>query len=144
MSEHDPEAELGVERKRWPLWKILVVVAVLSAVPCVLLTVLVASIAMPAVLQSVMEASQAQAKADIDRIEAAVIHYALLRDGQYPASLDDLPDYASAPEDPWGRAYVYEPPPRGTDDYRILTYGADGTPGGEGPNLDIDHEMLLD
>ena len=41
------------------------------------------------------------------------------------------------PVDPWGNPYVYLSP--GTHgDYDIISYGADGEPGGEGNNADID------
>jgi general secretion pathway protein G len=40
------------------------------------------------------------------------------------------------PKDPWGNDYVYLSP--GVhDDFDLLSYGADGTPGGEGYNRDI-------
>lgn len=40
------------------------------------------------------------------------------------------------PKDPWGNAYVYRSP--GTkSDYEIMSYGKDGTPGGNGENADI-------
>ena len=50
-------------------------------------------------------------------------------------------DGDSLPTDPWGRGYVYTPPV--TDDRgvattpKILSYGADGQPGGEGLNADV-------
>ena len=40
------------------------------------------------------------------------------------------------PEDPWGNEYIYISPGSGGD-YDIVTYGADGQPGGEGYNADI-------
>jgi len=40
------------------------------------------------------------------------------------------------PNDPWGRAYVYETDAAGTL-YRIVSYGADGRPGGAGAGADI-------
>lgn len=45
------------------------------------------------------------------------------------------------PMDPWGNAYIYQPPiinesGRPTSPV-IITYGADGTPGGSGLNADI-------
>ncbi len=40
------------------------------------------------------------------------------------------------PKDPWGRPYQYQSP--GTHgDYDLFSYGADGSPGGEGENKDI-------
>jgi general secretion pathway protein G len=45
-----------------------------------------------------------------------------LRDGQMPL-------------DPWGRPYQFQP--SGDKPNRVISYGADGAPGGEGPNADI-------
>jgi general secretion pathway protein G len=40
------------------------------------------------------------------------------------------------PLDPWGNSYIYLCP--GTHfDYDLVSYGADGEPGGEGDNADI-------
>jgi len=41
------------------------------------------------------------------------------------------------PLDPWGRAYVYHYPSEQGDEPEIISYGADGQPGGEGVNADI-------
>jgi general secretion pathway protein G len=40
------------------------------------------------------------------------------------------------PLDPWSKAYVYRSPGE-HGPYEIISYGADGTPGGEGDNRDI-------
>ncbi len=40
------------------------------------------------------------------------------------------------PLDPWGKAYVYRSPGE-HGPYDLLSYGADGTPGGDGDNRDI-------
>lgn len=40
------------------------------------------------------------------------------------------------PQDPWGHYYIYISP-GAKGDYDIITYGADGQPGGEGYNADI-------
>jgi hypothetical protein len=39
--------------------------------------------------------------------------------------------------------YVYEPP-RGTQGYRVISYGKDGVPGGEGENADIDNITIME
>ena len=39
------------------------------------------------------------------------------------------------PRDPWGNPYVYEP--SGADWADVLSYGADGQPGGKGAGADI-------
>jgi len=41
------------------------------------------------------------------------------------------------PVDPWGRPYVYKYPGEHGDEPDIISYGADGQPGGEGINGDI-------
>ena len=40
-----------------------------------------------------------------------------------------------APLDPWNAPYVYRP--IGPSSYELLSYGADGAPGGDGDNADI-------
>ena len=40
------------------------------------------------------------------------------------------------PEDPWGKPYVYKSP-GDHGPYDIISYAADGVPGGEGDNRDI-------
>lgn len=41
------------------------------------------------------------------------------------------------PVDPWGREFVYKYPGEHGDDPDVISYGADGTAGGEGNNADI-------
>jgi general secretion pathway protein G len=41
------------------------------------------------------------------------------------------------PVDPWGRPYLYKYPGEHGDEPDIVSYGADGAPGGEGINADI-------
>lgn len=40
------------------------------------------------------------------------------------------------PVDPWGKPYVYKSPGE-HGDYDLISYGLDGTPGGEGENEDV-------
>jgi general secretion pathway protein G len=68
--------------------------------------------------------------------------------GQTPSSLDELVNEptdvtgwngpyikSSLLKDPWGRPYVYRAPGE-HGEFDIMTYGADGQPGGEGKNAD--------
>jgi general secretion pathway protein G len=84
-------------------------------------------------------------------IQAALEMYALNNNGKYPDTLETLvtPDVNGAtylhattlPLDPWKRPYVYEPPsPPNHPNPRIYSLGADGKPGGEGENADIEME----
>jgi general secretion pathway protein G len=41
------------------------------------------------------------------------------------------------PNDPWGRPYIYKFAGKTLDKPEIISYGADGLPGGEGYNADI-------
>jgi len=41
------------------------------------------------------------------------------------------------PSDPWGHQYIYKFPGDHGDEPDIMSYGADGQPGGEGTNADI-------
>lgn len=42
------------------------------------------------------------------------------------------------PSDPWGHAFIYRSPGRNRQPYTIVSYGADGSPGGEGEDADIE------
>jgi len=102
------------------------------------------------------EAKTIKAKIDIVAIETSLKMYKL-DNGTYPsteqglAALIEKPstepmatnwsengylDKKKIPKDPWGREYLYLCP--GVNgDYDILSYGADGAPGGDGKNQDI-------
>jgi general secretion pathway protein G len=54
-----------------------------------------------------------------------------------PASWDGPYLAKEVPLDPWGNAYVYRFPGEHGDMPDIISYGADGQPGGEGFNADI-------
>jgi general secretion pathway protein G len=41
------------------------------------------------------------------------------------------------PKDPWERPYYFRSPGEGGRPYDLLSYGADGAPGGEGDNHDV-------
>jgi general secretion pathway protein G len=59
---------------------------------------------------------------------------------QRPFGLDrwDGPYLKKAvPKDPWDRPYYYRSPGEGGRPYDLLSYGADGAPGGEGDNRDV-------
>ena len=50
-------------------------------------------------------------------------------DGPYPKK--------PIPLDPWKHAYIYRFPGQHSNDYDLLSYGADGQEGGDGDNADI-------
>ena len=86
-------------------------------------------------------------------VEAALENYAI-NCGGYPDDLDallkspeDLEDKWRGPYlkkkellDPWDNPFVYEPSEESSSGvYVLISYGADGRPGGEGENEDIDN-----
>src|SRR5436190_18684398 len=98
-----------------------------------------------------------KAKADAAKIEIGQIAQSLdlfkLEVGRYPTTQEGLQALISAPagvnnwngpywkkssvpKDPWGTEYKYSSPAANAP-YEIISLGADGREGGEGPNKDI-------
>ena len=108
------------------------------------------------------QAKEVQARVQIEGLETALKLYKL-DNGVYPSTEQGLqaliepPDAGTVPKnwrqggyleksklptDPWGNEFVYLSP--GTQgDYDITSYGADGVPGGENENKDINNWELL-
>ncbi len=104
------------------------------------------------------QAKQVKAKVDISALESALKLYKL-DNGRYPATEQGLQalvekpetgnvpkkwkeggylDKGKVPKDPWGNEFVYiSPGVHG--DYDVISYGADGVPGGEGEDKDINN-----
>lgn len=59
--------------------------------------------------------------------------------GRIPESYPDegYLDSRLVPVDPWGTPYIYLVPGRHGEPFEIISYGADGEPGGEGEAADI-------
>lgn len=112
----------------------------------------------PKIMGEPEKAKQTKAKIDIQALETALKMYKL-DNGHYPATSQGLQALVTAPsggpsaknwreggyleksklsKDPWGNAYVYlSPGVHG--DFDIISYGADGEPGGTGKNKDINN-----
>ncbi len=110
------------------------------------------------VLQNVKQAKRTKAIADIATMKTALQMYAA-HNGAPPSQQQGLAaliakptgapappnwqgpylDKKTVPLDPWGHEYVYTV--SGEDEYSVVSYGADGQPGGEGnDNADVDME----
>jgi general secretion pathway protein G len=61
-----------------------------------------------------------------------------------PHAKPTAPYYVTADQliDPWGRPYLYLTPGPGGHPFEIISYGADGEPGGEGEDEDISSASL--
>lgn len=119
------------------------------------LMVVIAIIAMLAtvvavnVLGSLQDASTAKAQADIKSFETAIVAYriAFKRFPTQDEGLDALINnekrnflsQKTIPKDPWGNDYIYT---LEGSEYKIVSLGADGQPGGTGENADISSDNL--
>jgi general secretion pathway protein G len=98
------------------------------------------------VLGALEDANRGSAQAQIRTFKTAIVSYKLAF-GKFPDNLDQLInnskrpflDAREVPMDPWGNPYVYTV--EGAN-FRIVSYGADGVPGGDGDNADIDSSNL--
>ena len=123
------------------LVEVLVVVAILG----LLATVLTVGVA-----GALGQGKHEIAKTGIGVLQQKVETYYLAKD-QWPSvdvGLQQLSDGHSKPtdafylkpeqlRDPWGNSYLFVVPGPSDHPYEIVTYGADGQPGGEGENADI-------
>jgi general secretion pathway protein G len=134
----------GSGNKGFTLIELMVVIVILS-----ILAVYMA----PRLVGRDDQARQLRAKVDIEALETALKLYRL-DTGSYPTTQQGLEALTIQPEgaknwrsggylekgrllkDPWGNEYIYLSP--GTHgEFDIISYGADGQPGGEGVNADI-------
>jgi general secretion pathway protein G len=136
----------GVARRAFTLLEVLVVIVVIAVL---------ATFVAPNLFRNVDDAKVATARAQIESLATALDSYRLDH-GRYPTTAQGLgalwqkptidppanwtePYLRKAvPDDPWGRPYVYIAPGRvNPTSFDLLSYGADGQPGGEGDDADI-------
>ena len=115
---------------------------------------ILAAFAIPRVLNRTEDARRARAISDIKTVGTALDMYKA-DNGEYPTSEQGLDALRQAPTsdpvpknwngpylkepitaDPWGNPYQYESPGANGNDYDLITFGADGQPGGDGKNTD--------
>ncbi len=112
----------------------------------------------PKIMSRPGEAKQVKARLDIQNLETALKLYKL-DNGSYPGTeqgllaLVEVPETGAipkkwkkggylekgrVPKDPWGNDFIYLSPGL-QGDFDIISYGADGVPGGEDENKDINN-----
>ena len=109
---------------------------------------LIAGLVLPGIIGKAEGAKAKAAAAQVSRLAMAVESY-YLDTGSTPESLEQLVKEPgdtkgwngpyvkpSALKDPWGRDYDYQYPGE-HGDFDLVSLGADGQPGGEGKNADI-------
>lgn len=105
----------------------------------------------PRVLQRVGQSKQVAAQNNALAISSALKQY-MLDNGVFPdpnnlgvlAAKPTSPDSkgpwldnADALKDPWGRPYILVIPAQKNADFDVVSYGADGKPGGTGEDADV-------
>ena len=134
------------DKRGFTLIEIMVVVVILGVL---------AAIIVPKFLGRPDEAKVTKAKVDIKSLEEALGLFKL-DNGFYPSTeqglkaLVEKPEIGRIPEkfqaggylkrvpnDPWGTPFVYISPGVHSRDFDLISYGADGQPGGENFDADI-------
>jgi general secretion pathway protein G len=133
----------GLRARGFTLLELLVVLLIIA---------LLAGYVGPKLFGEVGKARSKTAASQMKGIESALDRYRL-DTGHYPTTEAGLPalmtnvgntsgwdgPYMSSavPNDPWGKPYIYRSPGENGKDYDLMTYGADGKPGGTGEDADI-------
>ena len=87
------------------------------------------------------EGRRTAAKTQIESLAAALQRFNI-EHGRFPTEEEGLASLRAyltkeIPNDPWDRPYIYRFPGEYGPEPDIMSHGADGQPGGEGPNEDI-------
>jgi general secretion pathway protein G len=136
-----------IDNRGFTLIELMVVIVILG---------ILAGLIVPRIMSRPDEARQLKAKIQIESLETALNLYKL-DNGKYPSTeqglqaliekpeTGDIPkkwreggylEKGKLPKDPWSNDFVYLSPGL-HGEYDIISYGADGTAGGEGKNKDI-------
>ncbi len=117
----------------------------------IIIIALIATLIGPNIFKRLSQGKQKAAKVQIEMLGQALDSYRL-DIGTYPTTSEGLNALITnpgveqwdgpylkktvLPKDPWNRDYQYQSPGSNSE-YDLFSYGADGTPGGDGENKDI-------
>jgi general secretion pathway protein G len=118
----------------------------------ILIIAILAALIVPRIVGRTSDAKIAKAKSDIAELSSQLQAYRADTD-KYPTTEQGLQALRTQPSDvqnwhgpylskdiptdPWNNMYNYESPGPNGEDFVIISYGADGAPGGEGDNADL-------
>jgi general secretion pathway protein G len=126
-------------RRAFTLLEIIVVVTIIA---------LLATMVAPKLLQNIWKAKQKVAASEVRAIAQQLQLY--LADNGMTRPSDDLdlsvlvPQYFNSTDDltdPWGKPYLLVVPGATGAEFDVVSYGADGVPGGEGEDKDKNHNI---
>ena len=122
----------------------------------ILILAILAALIVPRVVGRTGEAKRAKAASDISALSGMLQAYKLDND-LFPSTEQglaalriqpgDAPNWKGPysqkdiPLDPWSNEYSYESPGPDGQDFLIVSYGADGAPGGDGDAMDVNSDQ---